>query len=309
MGKGVNVNQQDGTGRSALHLASWFGHLQLVQILLDYKAEINLQENEGHTPLHLACWFGYIKICELLVKKNASLDALDHFGRTPLHFAVQHNRIDVVEFLLKSGATFDIKDCNGKTPEDLAVTGGKVEIVDIFQRLSKPMNIIEEQFDEASEERKIFDEHQKMKSLVMKLIECRNIQVEHFRVIKDKIENQELAQKRLQSEQIEIQKHIESLQKSLGVILEVLNTITPADYLDVEIRKPKPENTTNNYYSTVASNRMKTQPRIIICRKCNLNIAKLRCKHCKSPLCQACSEIIKQNGCPFCFENSHNNNN
>ena len=71
LGKGVNVNQQDGTGRSALHLASWFGHLQLVQILLDYKAEINLQENEGHTPLHLACWFGYIKICELLVKKNA----------------------------------------------------------------------------------------------------------------------------------------------------------------------------------------------------------------------------------------------
>ncbi|KAH0786072.1 AChain A [Histomonas meleagridis] len=303
---GVNVNQQDGTGRSALHLACWFGHIQLIPILLEHKATVALPDNEGHTPLHLACWFGYYQICELLIKSNAPLDIHDHVGRTPLHFAVQHNRSNVVELLLKSGANTKLKDCNGKTPEALAIVDERPEIIEIFQKFSrnqnKDNNIEEQQLIETEPiERQIYEEHQRMKSLVNKLVECRDRQFDHYAVLRQKIENQEIAQKILQHDQNDIQKHIEKLQQTLNGILLTFDAALHLEQQN-ENNQIKQQQQQQQAMSSRRSN-----SRTVICRKCNEKAAKLRCKHCRSPICQECAELIKQSGCPFCMENNKYN--
>lgn len=74
------------TGVSALHLAVWRNHLELVELLLQAGADPNVPDAEsGWTALHRAFHFGHLRIAAALLAANASLsNCLDWQQRTPL---------------------------------------------------------------------------------------------------------------------------------------------------------------------------------------------------------------------------------
>ncbi len=67
----VNVDAQDLSGNTILMLASYYGHLELVQLILSRGAAPNLQDKQGRTALQRARDLGHLEVVELLKKAGA----------------------------------------------------------------------------------------------------------------------------------------------------------------------------------------------------------------------------------------------
>lgn len=96
------------------------GDLDRVKELLKVDSGlINARDSDGSTPLHCATWKGHPDIVEFLVESGADVNALnsnDHWGTTPLHAAAHANQTAIVKVLLEHGADVKALDMNGKTP-------------------------------------------------------------------------------------------------------------------------------------------------------------------------------------------------
>lgn len=102
---GANVNDQDLSGRTALHHAALVGNNEITELLLDRKATINTADHVGMTPLHLAAYYGNLRTVYLLVHHNANIQAIDSFGDTPETLAKKHNKGFIATFLREYGQT------------------------------------------------------------------------------------------------------------------------------------------------------------------------------------------------------------
>jgi len=57
-----------------LHNMSKFGHLSIVEYLVNHKADINEKNNDNWTPLHLAADYGHLSVVEYLVNQKAEIN-------------------------------------------------------------------------------------------------------------------------------------------------------------------------------------------------------------------------------------------
>ena len=70
--------------------------------LLEYGANPNnIEPVHKASVLHWACAKGCLDIVDLLVKYKADVNKKDSLGNTPLLFACKNGHLDVVEFLLQ----------------------------------------------------------------------------------------------------------------------------------------------------------------------------------------------------------------
>lgn len=61
-------------GFSALHIASYFGHTTVVDILLRNGANVDLAGEVGDCPLHMACYQGHLEATERLLHGEDAAD-------------------------------------------------------------------------------------------------------------------------------------------------------------------------------------------------------------------------------------------
>lgn len=73
-----------------------------------------------YTGLHAACTSGFADLVDLLVDKRANLNAKANKDRTALHLAAKNDKPDCVQKLLDAGADPFPKDAGGKTAMQLA---------------------------------------------------------------------------------------------------------------------------------------------------------------------------------------------
>jgi len=88
----------------AFALASQFGHVEIVRLLLDAGEDPNRYNPVGchshSTPLHQAAWAGYIEVVRLLVERGARLDLKDILWHgTPAGWARHGGRLEIEAFL------------------------------------------------------------------------------------------------------------------------------------------------------------------------------------------------------------------
>ncbi len=124
--------------RNPLHMAASFGHMQMVDFLLDKNpALINATFENGITPLHLTITSGVdINIIENLLSKNADIHLLANNRSNVLHIAADYKRNDILKMLL-SRPEITIDDINaqnddGHTPFYRAVERGNLEAVNLL---------------------------------------------------------------------------------------------------------------------------------------------------------------------------------
>ena len=65
---------------------------------------IDSPDNEGKTPLFIASFYGHLKMVQVLLGKNALIDKACNYGLTPLMVAAQQGHLDTVLLLLSHKA-------------------------------------------------------------------------------------------------------------------------------------------------------------------------------------------------------------
>ncbi|KAI0479463.1 glycerophosphodiester phosphodiesterase GDE1 [Xylariaceae sp. FL0804] len=121
----IDINWQDATGETALHLAARFGHAECTRILLsgseEQKANLELTEKSfSWTPLHIAAVDGHLLVAELLVEAGADASRADSFGWTAREHAALRGHLRIAELLkphtvIADGTVTDSEE-NGTTP-------------------------------------------------------------------------------------------------------------------------------------------------------------------------------------------------
>jgi ankyrin repeat protein len=102
------VHAQDTDGSTPLHCATWKGHVETVDFLLNAGANVNAQNSNEHwgtTPLHAAAHANQTAIAKLLIEHGADLQAKDLDGKTPMHHTTFHKAKAVAKLLQASGAS------------------------------------------------------------------------------------------------------------------------------------------------------------------------------------------------------------
>ena len=101
---GVDLNYQDARGESALHVAARLGHEKCAELLLSKagtgKVSTELVETTfGWTPLFAACVEGHMSVVRLLIEAKADLSAIDMSGWTAKEHACLRGHLDIVRAL------------------------------------------------------------------------------------------------------------------------------------------------------------------------------------------------------------------
>ena len=118
-----------------LHLAASKGHTAMVKLLLDRGADIQMTDIWKNTPLHQAARFGHKEVAKLLLDRGAQTNSIyNSLASTPLHEAAICGQKDIVKMLLDEGADPKIRDFSGKTPLFRARLSGRLDIVDILMK-------------------------------------------------------------------------------------------------------------------------------------------------------------------------------
>ena len=122
--RGADVNTRRNDHLTPLHLATNFGNLEIVRLLLDHSAdpEANAEGNMGEKPLHKVSYGKYrsqedrVSVAELLLEHGADVNTRRDDHRTPLHFASLFGNFEIVQLFIDHGAEVDPVDDLGKTP-------------------------------------------------------------------------------------------------------------------------------------------------------------------------------------------------
>ena len=130
----VPVNARTKEGQTALHLALRHHHLSIVELLLEFGADVDVEESDNTTPLLLALRLSYyiLETAQLLLEHGASVHVRDEYGRTPLHLASRSNLPSIVALLLKFGANVGAQDHDKITPLLLASRSRSVATIKVL---------------------------------------------------------------------------------------------------------------------------------------------------------------------------------
>ena len=92
------------------------GHVKLVEELCQRRCSVSVTDKGGMTPLHLASSLGHTEIVELLLENRADIDMVTvATGETALHLATSGGHIATVKLLLERGAAVNKATNEGKT--------------------------------------------------------------------------------------------------------------------------------------------------------------------------------------------------
>jgi uncharacterized protein len=114
LASGLAVNAFSSDGWTPLHLASFFGHLKIAELLLAHDADVTARSRNatGNTPLHAALAGNHKLVAGLLIGRGADVNATDTAGWRPLHLAAANNNLEAMKQLIAQGA--DVHALNGE---------------------------------------------------------------------------------------------------------------------------------------------------------------------------------------------------
>jgi ankyrin repeat protein len=116
------INTYSADGWTPLHLAAFFGHPKITELLLAQHADVTARSRNanGNTPLHAALAGNHKLVAGLLIGRGADVNAADAQGWRPLHLAAANNNLDAITALIAQGADVTAGNGEGLTPLSLA---------------------------------------------------------------------------------------------------------------------------------------------------------------------------------------------
>jgi ankyrin repeat protein len=126
------VNTKDDQSYTALHIAAYLGHKEVVEVLIANGGDVSLEDKDGRSPLHCAVCHEHKPATEVLISNKADVNAKDKNSRTALHFAASGGQHDIAELLIAKGAEVNAGNKEGQTPLYLATYNGHKKVVKVL---------------------------------------------------------------------------------------------------------------------------------------------------------------------------------
>jgi ankyrin repeat protein len=115
---GADPNIQNKEDTSVLHIPILNNNKEMLLLLIKNskeKVNINIKADLGITPLHLACFYGYIELVKELVKYGAKVNEESDLGAKALHIICKRNSndnkgkndLEIVKYLVDNNATLE----------------------------------------------------------------------------------------------------------------------------------------------------------------------------------------------------------
>ena len=127
----ARVDARDAQRRSALHVAAFHGHDDILAALLAAGADVRGRDNDGRTPLLEAARGGRLAAFEALLAAGADVTAIDIGGRNAVLLActAEQPSAALLQRLLDLGVPADGVDADGRKPVDRAAEVGRWTLV------------------------------------------------------------------------------------------------------------------------------------------------------------------------------------
>lgn len=126
------INQANENGFSPLILACYRGNVEVAKFLMDNVKDINYKSQEGTALAGLSVKYNK-ELVEYLLEKKADPNIADSTGSTPLFWAVKFGNKELIELLLKHKADKSKKDSMGMTPFEYALQTNNKEIINLLK--------------------------------------------------------------------------------------------------------------------------------------------------------------------------------
>jgi uncharacterized protein len=123
-------------GWTPLHLAAFFGHTKIAELLLSHDADVaaRSRNSNGNTPLHAALAGNHKMVAGLLIGAGGDVNAPDAGGWRPLHLAAANNNLDAIKALIAQGADVNAANGEGLSPLSLAQERNHREAAALLRR-------------------------------------------------------------------------------------------------------------------------------------------------------------------------------
>ncbi|KAG1661828.1 Ankyrin repeat domain-containing protein 17 [Nymphon striatum] len=118
---------------TALMEASMDGHVEVAKLLLNSGAQVNMPADSFESPLTLAACGGHVELAMLLIERGANIEEVNDEGYTPLMEAAREGHEEMVALLVSQGADYNAQtEETQETALTLSCCGGFLEVAEFL---------------------------------------------------------------------------------------------------------------------------------------------------------------------------------
>nr|XP_048711882.1 SH3 and multiple ankyrin repeat domains protein 2 isoform X3 [Caretta caretta] len=131
---GASPNYKDSCGLTPLyHTAVVGGDPYCCELLLHEHATVSCKDENGWQEIHQACRYGHVQHLEHLLFYGADMGAQNASGNTALHICALYNQDSCARVLLFRGANKELKNYNSQSSFQVAIIAGNFELAEYIK--------------------------------------------------------------------------------------------------------------------------------------------------------------------------------
>ena len=107
LSEGINIDTRDGSGATALLVATHGNKVSAAEVLIKAGADVNAKDKINDSPYLYAGARGHLEILKMTLTHGADLKSTNRYGGTALIPAAERGHVDTVRTLIESGVDVD----------------------------------------------------------------------------------------------------------------------------------------------------------------------------------------------------------
>nr|XP_057933370.1 SH3 and multiple ankyrin repeat domains protein 2-like isoform X2 [Doryrhamphus excisus] len=131
---GASPDYKDSRGLTPLyHSVVVGGDPGCCELLLKHHASVCCQDENGWHEIHQACRHGHVQHLEHLMFYGADMSARNASGNSALHICALYNQDNCARVLLVRGADKEVRNYNSQSPFQVAIIAGNFELAELIK--------------------------------------------------------------------------------------------------------------------------------------------------------------------------------